>query len=67
MIIDASMPAMIRNGGQMWNADGETRRTPRPSSPIRSYAGVYQAVIEDCKANGAYDPIDDGHASPTSG
>jgi isocitrate dehydrogenase len=55
VIIDASMPAMIRDSGKMWNADGE-RQDAKAIIPDRSYAGVYQAVIEDCKANGAFDP-----------
>ena len=55
VIIDASMPAMIRNGGQMWDKNGDTRDT-LAVIPDSSYAGVYQAVIDDCIANGAYDP-----------
>ncbi len=55
VIIDASMPAMIRDSGKMWNAAGE-RQDAKAIIPDRSYAGVYQAVIEDCKANGAFDP-----------
>jgi len=55
VIVDASMPAMIRDGGRMWNADGELQDT-KAVIPDRSYAGIYQAVIEDCKANGAFDP-----------
>ncbi len=55
VIIDASMPAMIRTSGQMWNKNGNQQDT-KAVIPDRSYAGVYQAVIEDCKANGAYDP-----------
>ena len=55
VIIDASMPAMIRIGGKMWNADGDTQDT-LAVIPDSSYAGVYDAVIEDCKAHGAYDP-----------
>ncbi len=55
VIIDASMPAMIRTSGHMWNADGEEQDT-LAVIPDSSYAGVYAAVIEDCKANGAYDP-----------
>lgn len=55
VIIDASMPAMIRAGGKMWNAQGRTQDT-LAVIPDSSYAGVYQAVIEDCKANGALDP-----------
>jgi isocitrate dehydrogenase len=55
VIIDASMPAMIRDSGKMWNAAGE-RQDTRALIPDRCYAGIYQAVIEDCKANGAFDP-----------
>ena len=55
MIVDASMPAMIRIGGRMWGADGAEHDT-LAAIPDSSYAGVYQAVIDDCKANGAYDP-----------
>jgi isocitrate dehydrogenase len=55
VIIDASMPAMIRDSGQMWNADGKLQDT-KAIIPDRSYAGVYQATIEDCKAHGAFDP-----------
>ncbi|MDE0470620.1 MAG: NADP-dependent isocitrate dehydrogenase [Ekhidna sp.] len=55
VIIDASMPAMIRASGRMWNKDNATQDT-KAVIPDRSYAGVYQAVIDDCKTNGAYDP-----------
>ena len=55
VIVDASMPAMIRTSGQMWNAAGEQQDT-KAVIPDSSYAGVYQTVIEDCIANGAYDP-----------
>jgi len=55
VIVDASMPAMIRDSGQMWNAEGKLQDT-KAVIPDRCYAGVYQAVIEDCKANGAFDP-----------
>lgn len=55
VIVDASMPAMIRLGGKMWDAKGDTADT-LAVLPDSSYAGVYQAVIEDCRANGAYDP-----------
>ena len=55
VIVDASMPAMIRDSGKMWNTEGKLQDT-KAVIPDRSYAGVYQAVIEDCKANGAYDP-----------
>ncbi|MEO6652910.1 MAG: NADP-dependent isocitrate dehydrogenase [Ilumatobacteraceae bacterium] len=55
VIIDASMPAMIRTSGQMWNRAGDTQDC-KAVIPDSSYAGVYQAVIDDCRANGAYDP-----------
>ncbi|MYW61465.1 MULTISPECIES: NADP-dependent isocitrate dehydrogenase [unclassified Streptomyces] len=55
VIVDASMPAMIRTSGHMWGSDGEEADT-LAVLPDSSYAGVYQAVIEDCRANGAYDP-----------
>lgn len=55
VIIDASMPAMIRNGGKLWGPSGEEDDTIAVI-PDSSYAGVYQAVIEDCQANGALDP-----------
>ena len=55
VIIDASMPAMIREGGKMWNAEGQTQDAVAVI-PDRSYAGVYQATIDFCKANGALDP-----------
>ena len=54
-IVDASMPAMIRIGGKMWDKNGAERDT-LAVIPDRSYAGVYKAVVEDCKANGALDP-----------
>ncbi|SSW67830.1 NADP-dependent isocitrate dehydrogenase [Achromobacter agilis] len=56
VIVDASMPAMIRDSGKMWNAAGELQDT-KAVIPDRSYAGVYQAVIEDCKVNGAFNPV----------
>ncbi|WP_206504956.1 NADP-dependent isocitrate dehydrogenase [Streptomyces chrestomyceticus] len=55
VIVDASMPAMIRTSGHMWNKDDQ-EQDALAVIPDSSYAGVYQAVIEDCKANGAYDP-----------
>ena len=55
VIIDASMPAMIRDSGKMWNQDGELQDT-KAVIPDRCYAGVYQATIDDCIANGAFDP-----------
>jgi len=56
VIVDASMPAMIREGGKMWNAQGEAQDA-KACIPDRCYAGVYQAVIDDCKKNGAFDPV----------
>ncbi|OJZ11222.1 NADP-dependent isocitrate dehydrogenase [Sphingobacterium sp. 40-24] len=55
VIIDASMPAMIRIGGKMWNKDGQEEDTIA-MVPDRCYAGVYEATIEDCKEHGALDP-----------
>ncbi|RRD03701.1 NADP-dependent isocitrate dehydrogenase [Arachnia propionica] len=55
VIVDASMPAMIRASGHMWGPDGQEADT-LAVLPDSSYAGVYQAVIDDCKAHGAYDP-----------
>lgn len=55
VIVDASMPAMIRTSGQMWNKNDKTQDT-LAVIPDSSYAGVFQTVIEDCKANGAFDP-----------
>ena len=55
VIVDASMPAMIRTSGQMWNRAGEQQDT-KAVIPDSSYAGVYQVVIDDCIANGAFDP-----------
>jgi len=55
VIVDASMPAMIRTSGQMWNAEGEQQDT-KAVIPDSSYAGVYDVVINDCIANGAFDP-----------
>jgi len=55
VIVDASMPAMIRAGGKMWDAAGKTQDT-LAVIPDSSYAGVYQAVIDFCKAHGALDP-----------
>ncbi|MCQ4626510.1 NADP-dependent isocitrate dehydrogenase [Corynebacterium sp. CCUG 65737] len=65
VIVDASMPAMIRNSGQMWNADDKPQDT-LAVIPDSSYAGIYQAVIDDCRANGAYDPTTMG-TSPNVG
>ncbi|WP_115554753.1 NADP-dependent isocitrate dehydrogenase [Xanthomonas arboricola] len=55
VIVDASMPAMIRDSGQMWNAQGKLQDT-KAVIPDRCYAGVYQAVIDDCRTHGAFDP-----------
>ena len=55
VIIDASMPAMIRTSGCMWNAAGKTQET-KATIPDSSYAGVYQAVMDFCKEHGAFDP-----------
>jgi isocitrate dehydrogenase len=55
VIVDASMPAMIRDSGQMWNAAGQ-RQDTLAVIPDSSYAGVYEAVIEFCKKHGAFDP-----------
>ena len=55
VIVDASMPAMIRTSGQMWNKAGEPQDT-KAVIPDSCYAGVYQAVIDDCRVNGAFDP-----------
>ncbi|TXZ76969.1 NADP-dependent isocitrate dehydrogenase [Vibrio mimicus] len=55
VIVDASMPAMIRTSGQMWGPDGKQKDT-KATIPDRCYAGVYQTVIDFCKQNGAFDP-----------
>ena len=55
VIVDASMPAMIRSSGHMWGPDGKEADT-LAVIPDSSYAGVYQVVIDDCRANGAFDP-----------
>ena len=55
VIVDASMPAMIRTSGQMWNAAGD-QQDVKATIPDSSYAGIYQVVVDDCIANGAYDP-----------
>ncbi|MEU6660334.1 NADP-dependent isocitrate dehydrogenase [Streptomyces sp. NPDC046821] len=55
VIVDASMPAMIRTSGHMWGPDGEEADT-LAVLPDSSYSGVYQVVIDDCRANGAFDP-----------
>ncbi|YCO02736.1 NADP-dependent isocitrate dehydrogenase [Vibrio sp. VNB-15] len=55
IIVDASMPAMLRSSGQMWGPDGKQKDT-KAMIPDRSYAGIYQAVIDFCKEHGAFDP-----------
>ncbi|NBX33175.1 MAG: NADP-dependent isocitrate dehydrogenase, partial [Planctomycetes bacterium] len=55
VIVDASMPAMLREGGKMWNAAGKTQDVVAVI-PDRSYAGIYQAVIDFCRTHGAFDP-----------
>ncbi len=55
VIVDASMPAMIRDSGKMWNAQGQLQDT-KALIPDRNYSGIYQAVIDDCKEHGAFDP-----------
>lgn len=55
VIVDASMPAMIRTSGHMWGPDGQEADT-LAVLPDSSYSGVYQVVVDDCRANGAYDP-----------
>ncbi|MGC9400904.1 NADP-dependent isocitrate dehydrogenase [Vibrio genomosp. F10 str. 9ZC157] len=55
VIVDASMPAMLRSSGQMWGPDGKQKDT-KALIPDRSYASIYQAVIDFCKKNGAFDP-----------
>jgi isocitrate dehydrogenase len=62
IIIDASLPAMIREGGKMWGADGKPHDT-KAVVPDRAYARLFQTVIEDCKANGAFDPKTMGSVS----
>jgi isocitrate dehydrogenase len=62
VIVDASMPAMIRDSGKMWNSQGELQDT-KAIIPDRCYASVYQTVIEDCKQHGAFDPATMGSVS----
>jgi isocitrate dehydrogenase len=62
VIVDASMPAMIRTSGHMWNADGNEQDT-LAVIPDSSYAGIYQVVVDDCRANGAFDPATMGSVS----
>jgi isocitrate dehydrogenase len=56
VIVDASMPAMIRNSGQMWDADGKSCDT-KAILPDSSYASMYQVMIDYCKKHGAFDPV----------
>ena len=62
VIIDASVPAMIRTSGRMWNKDGKLQDT-KVTIPDSSYAGVYQETIEFCKKHGAFDPVTMGSVS----
>jgi len=62
IIVDASMPAMIRSSGQMWGPDGRLHDS-KAMIPDRNYAGIYQAVIEDCKQHGAFDVTTMGSVS----
>jgi isocitrate dehydrogenase len=62
VIIDASMPAAIRSSGQMWGPDGKLHDM-KAMIPDRSYAGIYQAVVDDCKQHGAFDPRTMGSVS----
>ncbi|MFT7012087.1 MAG: isocitrate dehydrogenase, partial [Flavobacteriales bacterium] len=62
IIIDASMPAMIRNSGQMWSSDGKLKDT-KAVIPDSSYAGIYQVTIDYCKKHGAFDPVTMGSVS----
>jgi isocitrate dehydrogenase len=62
IIIDASMPAAIRSSGKMWGPDGELHDT-KAIIPDRCYAGIYQATIDFCKANGAFNPSEMGSVS----
>jgi isocitrate dehydrogenase len=55
IIIDASMPVVVRDGGKMWNAEGKLQET-KALIPDRCYAAVYKEIIEDCRRNGAFDP-----------
>jgi len=62
VIIDASMPVVVRDGGKMWGPDGMLRDTVA-MIPDRCYATIYQEVIEDCQRNGAYDPATMGNVA----
>jgi len=55
IIIDASMPVVVRDGGKMWNAEGKLQET-KALIPDRCYAGVYKAMLDDCREHGAFDP-----------
>jgi isocitrate dehydrogenase len=57
VIVDASMPAMIRLGGKMYGADGRTKDT-KAAHPESTFSRIYQEVINFCKTNGAFDPAD---------
>ncbi len=62
VIIDASMPVVVRDGGKMWNAKGELQQT-KATIPDRCYATMYKEIMEDCKRNGAFDPSTMGTVS----
>ncbi|WP_417697215.1 NADP-dependent isocitrate dehydrogenase [Psychromonas sp.] len=62
VIIDASMPAMVRSSGQMWNAEGKLEDT-KALIPDRCYAGIYDETIKFCRENGAFDPATMGNVS----
>ncbi len=62
VIVDASMPAMIRTSGHMWGHEGEEADT-LAVIPDSSYAGIYQTAIDDCRAHGAFDPATMGSVS----
>jgi isocitrate dehydrogenase len=62
IIIDASMPVVVRDGGKMWNAEGKLQET-KALIPDRCYAAVYKEIIEDCRRNGAFDPATMGSVS----
>ncbi len=62
VIIDASMPVVVRDGGKMWNADGKLQDT-KALIPDRCYATIYKETIEDCKINGAFDPATMGNVA----
>jgi isocitrate dehydrogenase len=62
VIVDASMPAMIRIGGKMWGADGRPKDT-KAVIPESTFARIYQEIINFCKTNGNFDPVDHGHGA----